>query len=235
MNSSLLSITQFWSSSIGKKVIVALTGIVLTLFLAGHLSGNLLMYVGEHAFNEYAYFLHHMLHGAGVWIARVVLLTCLVLHVVATVQLTKQNRASGGKYQVDGTQRSSKNSKIMIWSGLTILAFIVYHILHFTVRAGNEYNNPKLYQVFYDGKAYHNAYKMVVDGFKWIPATLFYIIAVSLLCSHLSHGVASIFQTLGLRSQKTDALINTGAKLYSAVIWIGFVSIPVCVLIGIIK
>lgn len=235
MNSTLLSLTSLWSSSIGKKVVVAVTGLVLALFLAGHLSGNILLYVGEHAFNEYAYFLHHMLHGAGVWIARIVLLTCLILHVVATIQLTRQNRSSGSKYQVDGTQRSSLNSKLMIWSGLTILAFIIYHILHFTARVGNEYNNPDLYQIIYDGKPYHNAYKMVIDGFGVWYVSLFYIIAVSLLCSHLAHGVASIFQTLGLKSQKTDALISTGAKVYAVIIWIGFISIPISVYFGIIS
>ena len=237
MNNTLKFISSFWGSSIGKKIVVAVTGLVLTLFLAGHLSGNMLLFIPDdgHAFNEYAYFLHHMLHGAGVWIARIVLLTCLTLHVVGTIQLTKANRAAGENYKVDGTQRSSFSSKMMIWSGLTILAFIVYHILHFTVRAGNEYNNPKLYDIVYDGKVYHNAYKMVVDGFNWLPASLFYIIAVTLLCSHLSHGVASIFQTLGLKTRKTESLINTGAKVYSLVIWVGFVSIPVAVLAGIVK
>ncbi len=237
MNKTLQFLFNFWGSSIGKKIVVAVTGAVLALFLAGHLSGNMLLYIPDdgHAFNEYAYFLHHMLHGAGVWIARIVLLTSLVLHVVGTVQLTIANRAAGEKYKKDGTQRSSFSSKIMIWSGLTILAFIVYHILHFTVRAGNEYNNPDLYTVIYDGKEYHNAYKMVVDGFNWPPATIFYIIAVTLLCSHLSHGVASVFQTLGLRTSKTEALINNGSKAYALIIWLGFISIPLSVMAGIIK
>jgi len=237
MNKTLAFLTGFWGSSIGKKIVVALTGAVLTLFLAGHLSGNMLLFMGDegHAFNDYAYFLHHMLHGKGVWIARIVLLVSFVLHIVGTIQLTIANRSAGEKYKTDGTQRSSFASKIMIWSGLTILAFVVYHILHFTVRAGNEYNNPALYTVIYDGKEYHNAYKMVIDGFKWWPATLFYIIAVTLLCSHLSHGVASIFQTLGLRTNKTEPLINVGSKIYSLVIWIGFISIPISVITGIIK
>lgn len=235
MNNTLLFISKFWNSSIGKKVVVALTGLVLTLFLAGHLSGNMLLFVGEDAFNEYAYFLHHMLHGAGVWIARIVLLTCLVFHVVGTVQLTKMNRSAGRSYNVDGTQRSSFSSKMMIWSGLTILAFIVYHLLHYTVRVGNEFGDPEKYGIILHGHEAHNAYKMVVDGFNWAPASIFYIIAVTLLCSHLSHGVASIFQTLGLRSSKTDGLIQFGAKAYSILIWIGFISIPIAVLLKVVK
>jgi len=237
MNKSLSYLCNFWGSSIGKKIVVAVTGAFLALFLAGHLSGNMLLYIPDHghAFNEYAYFLHHMLHGAGVWIARIGLLVCFVLHIVGTVQLTIANRSAGEKYKTDGTQRSSFSSKMMIWSGLTILAFIVYHILHFTVRIGNEYDNPDLYNIVYDGEVYHNAYKMVVDGFNWAPATIFYVIAVTLLCSHLSHGVASVFQTLGLRTSKTESLINIGSKVYSLVIWIGFISIPISVMVGIIK
>ncbi len=235
MKNPIKFVIDFWDSSIGKKIVVAITGLFLALFLAGHLTGNLLIYVGEHAFNEYAYFLHHMLHGAGVWIARIGLLVCLVLHVVGTVQLTIQNRKSGEKYKVDGTQRSTLNSRLMIWSGLTILAFIIYHIMHYTVRVGNEYNNPELYKIMLDGHEAHNAYKMVIDGFSWLPAVIFYVVSVSLLCSHLSHGVASVFQTLGLRTKKTEALINNGAKLYSAAIWIGFVSVPLSIYFKIVQ
>ncbi len=239
MNTSLKSLTNFWGSSIGKKIVVAVTGAFLVLFLAGHLSGNMLLFIPDHghAFNEYAYFLHHMLHGAGIWFARIGLLVCFTLHIVGTVQLTRANRAAGQTYEVDGTQRSSGSSKIMIWSGLTILAFVIYHLLHFTIRSGpaSDFADPNLYTVTYDGKELHNAYKMVVDGFKVWYVSIFYLIAVTLLCSHLSHGVASIFQTLGLRTSKTESLINIGSKVYTLIIWIGFISIPLSVMVGIIK
>ena len=234
MNNTLSFLKNFWRSSIGKKIVVAVTGAVLALFLAGHLSGNMLLFIpdGGHAFNEYAYFLHHALHGALVWIARIVLLTCFIFHLVGTIQLTKMNRSAGEKYKKDVSQRSSFASKMMIWSGLTILAFVVYHILHFTARVGNDYDTDARYTL---ENGHHNAYQMVVDGFNWWPATLFYVIAVTLLCSHLSHGVASIFQTLGLRTSKTESVINVGAKAYSLIIWIGFISIPLAVIVGIIK
>jgi succinate dehydrogenase / fumarate reductase cytochrome b subunit len=119
----------------------------------------------------------------------------------------------------------------MILTGLTILAFVIYHLLHFTARVGNEYNNPELYRYLLDGKEVHNSWKMVIDGFNWWPATLFYVISMTLLSSHLVHGVGSIFQTLGLRSKKAAPLIKQFSIGYSLFIWIGFISIPIAILV----
>jgi succinate dehydrogenase / fumarate reductase, cytochrome b subunit len=235
MNAITRCLTTFWSSSIGKKWIVALTGLLLVLFLGGHLSGNMLIFVGRDAFNEYAEFLHKILHGSGIWVARAGLLASLVLHVAATIALARQNKAARKKYEYQATIQASKSSRIMIWSGLTILAFVVFHILHFTVRAGNEYNNPALYtdvaHMAATGLFRHDAWQMVIDGFSVWYVVAFYIIAMSLLCSHLSHGVGSIFQTLGLRTKKSASSITFISKAYSAVIWLGFVSIPVSIFV----
>ncbi len=233
MNALTRCLETYWSSSIGKKLVVALTGIVLVLFLAGHMSGNLLVFAGPEAFNDYAQFLHHVLHGAGIWVARIGLLAAVVLHIAATIALTRQNKAARQQYEYKATLQASKASRIMIWSGLTILAFLVFHLLHFTVRVGNEYNNP----AFYTDQAYmaatgefrHDAWKMVIDGFSVWYVVAFYILAMTLLCSHLVHGVAAIFQTLGLRSQKSASAIDLIAKGYTALIWLGFVSIPVAI------
>jgi succinate dehydrogenase / fumarate reductase, cytochrome b subunit len=225
MNAITRCLATYWSSSIGKKLIVALTGLVLVGFLAGHLSGNLLMYVGREAFNEYAHFLHTMLHGAGVWIARVVLLAMLVLHVAATISLTRQNRAARQPYEFKNTLQASKSSRIMIVSGLTILAFVVFHILHYTVRVDADL--AKLGAT--------DPYGMVIVGFKNPLVVLFYIISMSLLCSHLTHGVASIFQTLGVRSKKAQSSIKLFSQAYSFAIWAGFISIPISVLAGLLK
>lgn len=235
MNAITRCLETYWSSSIGKKLIVALTGIVLVGFLGGHMSGNLLVFAGREAFNDYAQFLHHVLHGAGIWVARIGLLVAIVLHVAATIALVRQNRSARKQYEYQNTIQASKSSRIMIWSGLTILAFVVYHLLHFTIRAGNEYNNP----TFYTDLAYQaatgdfrqDAWKMVIDGFSVWYVVVFYIIAMSLLCSHLSHGVASIFQTLGMRSKKSASAIDMFSKGYAAVIWLGFVSIPVAIFV----
>jgi succinate dehydrogenase / fumarate reductase cytochrome b subunit len=230
MNALTRCLDTYWSSSIGKKLVVAITGIVLVLFLAGHLVGNLVVFLGAEPFNEYAYFLHHMLHGAGIWAFRAVMLVMITAHIAATVALTRQNRAARQAYEHKATLQASKSSRTMILSGLTILAFVIYHMLHFTARVGNEYNNPELYKFMLDGKEVHNAWKMVIDGFSWPPASIFYVIAMTLLCSHLMHGVGSIFQTLGFRSQKAAGLIKLISVGYSVFIWVGFVSIPVAIL-----
>jgi succinate dehydrogenase / fumarate reductase, cytochrome b subunit len=224
MNALTRCLSSYWSSSIGKKWIVALTGLALVLFLAGHLSGNLLMYVGREAFNEYAEFLHHMLHGVGIWIARIGLLAALVLHVVATICLTKQNRSSRQAYEFKATIQASKSSRIMILSGLTILAFVIFHLLHFTVRVDSQLAEL----------GSKDPYGMVILGFKNPLVVLFYIIAMTLLCSHLSHGIASIFQTLGLSSKKSQPLIQKIALGSSIAIWAGFISIPISVIAGLI-
>lgn len=222
-------VTRVWKSSIGRKWVVALTGLVLVLFLAGHLAGNLVVFLGRDAFNSYAEFLHHFLHGGGVWIARLGLLAAVVLHVAATISLTAENKAARTAYAHEATVTASGSSRIMIWSGITILAFVIYHLLHFTVRvtfpASRYVDHNALGQERFD------AWKMVIDGFSNPLVVIFYLIAMTLLSSHLSHGVGAMFQTLGLRSKKSAPLITVLSKGYAAVIWLGFVSIPLAVLI----
>ena len=236
MNAITRCLDTYWSSSIGKKLIVAITGLALVLFLAGHMSGNLLVFVGPEAFNDYAQLLHHLFHGVGLWIARIGLLVAVGLHIAATIALTRQNKAARKQYEYQATIQASKSSRIMIWTGLTILAFVIYHLMHFTVRIGNEYNNPELYtDLAYKaatGEYRQNAWKMVIDGFSVWYVVLFYLIAMTMLCSHLSHGVGAIFQTLGLRSKKSASSIDLISKAYAIIIWVGFVSIPVAIFFG---
>lgn len=233
MNALTRSVASFWNSSIGKKLIVALTGIVLVLFLAGHLAGNLVVFMGPEPFNAYAYFLHHMAHGAGIWIFRAVMLVCLVLHVAATIQLTIQNRAARRQYECVATIQASRPSLTMVLTGLTILAFVVYHLLHLTTRSFLDASQYTLHPALH-GEPDYNAWQMVVDQFHIWYVTAAYVIAISLLCSHLAHGVASIFQTLGLRTKKNSCLIDTVGTAYALVIWLGFISIPLAILIGLV-
>lgn len=233
MNALTRCLETYWSSSIGKKLVVALSGLFLLLFLAGHLVGNLVVFMGPEPFNAYAYFLHHMLHGAGIWAFRAVMLVMLAAHIIATVLLTRQNKAARKAYEYPATIQASKSSRYMILTGLTILAFFIYHMLHFTARVGNEYNSLDRYKTTLHGVEgeVHNAWLMVIDGFSWAPASIFYIIAMTLLASHLMHGFQSVFQTLGLRSKKTSVLLNQLSIGYALFIWVGFVSIPVAILV----
>lgn len=232
MNALGNTLCRFWQSSIGKKLIVAVTGIVLVGFLVAHMTGNLLVYAGRGALNDYAEFLHHFLHGTGIWLFRIVLLGAFVLHIAATVALTRQNReARKDRYEFESTVQASRSSRIMIVSGLTILAFVIFHILHFTIPVSPNLSglqdplDPKRIDV----------YGMVIKGFQNPLVVLFYIVGVSLLCSHLSHGIASIFQTLGLRTEKTRALINTVGWAIAIVLLVGFLSIPVLIGTGVVE
>ncbi|TAE77334.1 MAG: succinate:quinone oxidoreductase [Verrucomicrobia bacterium] len=225
-------VRRVWKSSIGRKYIVAITGLLLVLFLAGHLAGNLVVFLGREAFNDYAQLLHEALHGAGVWIARIGLLTATVLHVAATISLTRENRAAREPYAHQATIQASKSSRMMIWSGLTILAFIVFHLLHFTVQAGSDFSSYVDPDYVVQAKEErHDAWRMVIVGFSNPLVVAFYVIAMTLLCSHLSHGVGSMFQTLGLRSKKSAPLIAAISKGYALLIWLGFISIPLAILV----
>ena len=231
MNALTRSIEAYWSSSIGKKLVVAITGLFLVMFLAGHLIGNLVLFMGPEPFNAYAYFLHNMLHGVGIWLFRAVMLVMLAAHIIATIVLTRQNRAARKQYECDATIQASRSSRMMILTGLTILAFFVYHILHFTTRT---FLDANLYVISNapHGEPDYNAWQMAVDQFQIWYVSLFYIIAMTLLASHLSHGVQSIFQTLGLRSRKTESLLKQVSIGYSLFIWIGFISIPIAIFVG---
>lgn len=234
--SPLRQFARFYASSVGKKYVVALSALGLLGFLPVHVIGNLLIFdQTKVALNEYAYFLHTFGHGAGVWAFRVGLLAMFVIHVVATIQLARQNRAARGPdgYAVKTPQASTFGSRTMIVSGLIILSFVIFHILHYTVRVSPEYRALPLFDL--DGKKVFDVYSMVVMGFQYWPSTIFYVIGVTLLCLHLSHGVASVFQTLGLRTHKSADLIKVIGRAYAFFVWAGFLAVPLAVAFGFVK
>lgn len=231
MNALGKTLCRFWASSIGKKLIVAVTGIMLVGFLLGHMTGNLLIYQGREDLNDYAYFLHHFLHGWGVWLARLGILGAFVLHIAATISLTAENRAArSSRYACDTTVQASKSSRIMIWSGLTVIAFVIFHIFHFTVRVDPTLANMKDPA----DPSRHDVYGMLITGFQNPLIVIFYIVSITLLCSHLSHGIASIFQTLGLRTEKTRLPFDRLGLAISVLLWIGFLSIPILIVTGVL-
>ncbi len=229
----VLSICRFCRSSIGKKILVALTGAALVGFLVMHMAGNLLVFAGPEALNGYAKKLHDL--GPLLWVARIGLLVCVVVHVVVTIQLTTANKlARKQAYGVDVTQKASRSSRTMIWSGVTILAFVLYHLAHYSWGLANNYyqpDNPRY--TLPDGS--HNVYNMVIDGFNWAPASLFYIVAMGLLFMHLGHGIASIFQTLGLSTKKSRPVIELAGKGTAAILFAGNTLMPLSILMGFLK
>jgi len=223
---------RFCGSSIGRKILVAVTGVAMVLFLAGHLAGNLLMYVGPDAVNEYAHQLKHMLHGSAVWIARFGLLACFVVHIYFTITLAMENKAARPQsYAMRKPVQATLASRTMVLSGLVVLSFVIYHLLHFTILGVD----PRFKNLPHDAQNRPDVFTMVHMGFSNPLISGFYILSLFLLCTHLSHGIASLFQTLGLRSKKTAVTIKTAGLIYCAIIFLGFSSIPVSVLTGVIK
>ncbi len=227
----LKSLIRFSQSSIGRKILVALTGLLLAGFLVAHLLGNLLVYAGADAMNAYAKKLHDL--GPLLIVARVGLVVLVVVHIVYTVQLTRANRAARpAQYAVNTVQKATRASRSMILSGLTILAFVVYHLAHYTWGVANHYHDPS--NARYWVGADHNAYQMVVDGFGVWYVSLFYIIAMALLFMHLSHGLSSLSQTLGITTARTRGLIDITARGIAFLLFAGFASIPVAVMSGLV-
>lgn len=229
----ITQLSRFYASSVGKKTVIAVTGAALLLFVFGHMTGNLLIYLGPDAINAYGKFLHELGHGAGIWVARLGLLAVFGLHILATVQLTRQNRAARPRhYAVNGCQRTTSAARFMIVSGLTILAFVIFHIAHFTIGIGNDYRTAEDYFTMLDGERVHDIHRMVIAGFSVWPVSVFYLIAMLLLCWHLMHGFASAFQTLGLQSHGTRHIIHATGYGFAAIILLGNCSIPLAVLFG---
>jgi succinate dehydrogenase / fumarate reductase, cytochrome b subunit len=214
----------FWASTVGKKIVMAVTGIILFAFVIGHLLGNLQVFEGPAKLNAYGAFLHSI--GEFLWPVRIVLLIAVTLHIVATVQLALlKKRARPIEYSVKKAIASSYASRTMYWSGPIVLAFIIFHLLHLT--AG--YIHPGA--AYIEGDVYHN----VVSGFQVWWVSLSYIVAVSLLGLHLRHGLWSMFQTLGIHQPQYTLRFKKAAMVIALLITLGYISIPISVLLGLVK
>ena len=215
------------SDSIGRKAVVAVTGLFMVLFVVVHLLGNSTIFAGPDGINAYA----EKLHGLGpfVWAFRLVMLCLLGLHVIFAVLLTLENRAANpGKYAVKKMLRANFASETMIWTGLLLLAFLIYHLLQFTVRV-----TPDIV-LGNDAKNRVDVFTMVLTSFRITPIALVYVAAMVTLFLHLSHGIQSIFQSIGLNNDKTMPQFTVLGKLLSALFLIGYSAIPVLILAGIL-
>lgn len=210
------------NSSIGGKFIVAVTGLALVGFIVAHLSGNLLIFVGREALAEYAAGLRKF--PALLWVMRIGLIVAAVLHIVFTIKLNMASRAARPeKYVKKSYRRASVNSRTMVLSGLILLFYSVYHLLHFTFRTTNaEIGALGIYDV----------YDMLIIGFSNPLISFFYIVAMVLLAMHLSHGIQSLFQTLGINHPKYNKAIRAIGPAAGTILALGYISIPVAVMTG---
>ena len=214
----------FARSSIGRKVVMAVTGVILVGFVIAHLLGNLQVYLGPEAMNGYAVWLRQVLHGTGLWIARAVLLVAVLLHIWSATSLTlSSRRARPVGYREQKWRESTYASRTMRWGGVIILLFVIYHILHMTTGT--------VHQSFIEGDVYHN----FVSGFRVVPVSLFYIFAMLALGLHLKHGVWSMFQTLGVSHPRYIRAAHALAWIVAIVVVVGNISFPVAVLAGVVK
>ena len=220
--------TRLYHSSVGKKVVMATTGLILFAYILGHMVGNLKVFQGPEAFDDYAVWLREMgtpaLPEYGLlWAVRTVLLVAVVAHITAAVQLWRRSRAARPQgYRMEQRLSFSYASRTMRWGGVIVGAFVVYHILHLTVGAAH----PD----FEYGAVYAN----VVVGFQNPLVAAFYVVAVGALSLHLYHGLWSATQTLALVHPKYERARRPVALGVALVIFIGFISVPLAVLAGIL-
>jgi succinate dehydrogenase / fumarate reductase, cytochrome b subunit len=218
-----------WSTVIGKKIVMAITGSVLFLFVIMHMIGNLKIFLGPNEINAYAAFLREvgrpeLEYGQLLWIVRIVLLVCLILHVTAVVQLTRMNqKARPVGYGMKKNAETTFAALTMRWGGFLLLAFVVLHLLHLTAGAIG----------FKPGQFKHLAvYQNVLATFSAWPIVLLYVVAMAALCLHLYHGIWSALQTFGFNNSRNTRTLKTVSRLIALVVFLGFISVPVSVLAG---
>jgi len=213
---------------------MAMSGLVLAGFVLGHMLGNLQVFLGPEVLNTYAHQLQS-LPPPVMWGVRLFLLGCVLVHIGMAVSLAHENVAARPEgYQVKKSVQSSAASRTMIISGIILLTFIIFHLLHFTVRVIYDYSDLKAMIPGVEHEV-NDVYAMMISGFSHWWVSIFYLVAMAILCLHLSHGVSSMFQSVGLRNEKLRGLFDKGALLYGWVVFLGFASIPVAVLAGFLK
>ncbi|MFD4989753.1 succinate dehydrogenase [Streptomyces sp. NPDC058374] len=224
------TIRTLWDSSVGKKTVMAVSGLVMLLYLVVHMLGNLKIFFGPGEFNGYAAWLRSMgepflHHEWALWIVRVVLLAAVVLHAVAAAQLSRRDiKARPVKYVHKRPPRASYATRTMRWGGIILGLFIVWHILDLTtgtVHAGD----------FQHGQAYQN----VVGTFSTWYGNAIYIVSMVALGLHIQHGFWSAAQSLGAGSRSRDRLLKATANILALVLTLGFIAVPVAVMTGLVS
>jgi succinate dehydrogenase / fumarate reductase cytochrome b subunit len=221
----MTGVRSFYRTSIGKKTVMAVTGLIGVGFVLGHMIGNLQVYLGAETLNAYAKFLKSSMEV--LWAIRLVLIAAVVIHVTAAVQLTIENRkARPQRYAYQKPIQASFASRTLRWGGIILLLFIIYHILHFTV--GVAPGGPSDFSKT-------NVYNNVIYGFQNIWVSLFYIAAMLALGMHIYHGAWSLFQSLGLNNARWSRILRRVATALGVILFVGNISIPLMVLAGVLQ
>jgi succinate dehydrogenase / fumarate reductase cytochrome b subunit len=230
---------KIWRSALGRKYVMALSGGAMLLFVLGHMVGNLQFFLPPTYINAYGHFLQST--PEILWPSRLGLLLMVGLHIAAAISLTASNRAARPtRYEgAISAQGATLAARTMIYSGLVITSFIIFHLLHYTLTLP-QVNGYQLFKGtpvdFTDLRephtGYHDVFAMIVLGFQIPAVTGFYLVAMALLSLHLGHGVASMFQSLGLRNHVWWPRIALMARVLSLVIFVGYASIPLAVGLG---
>jgi succinate dehydrogenase / fumarate reductase cytochrome b subunit len=225
-------VARIFGSSLGRKFIMAGSGCVLFLFVAGHMVGNLQFFLPPEAINRYAHFLQSL--GELLWAERLLMLAMIVLHVWSAASLTVENRAARPEPYGSGQApfAASLASRTMFISGLILGSFLIYHLLHYTVKVqGINGTSIPIGQLTDPATGHPDCYAMMVAGFSVVPVSLFYLVGVGLLCFHLSHGIQAMFQSLGLRNAAYAALVAKASRVIAIVLFLGYASIPTSVFV----
>jgi|SRR5689334_4166821 len=215
---------SFFASTIGRKIVMAVTGVILFGFVVGHMAGNLQLYLGPGPMNAYAVFLREVLHGAGLWIARAVLLLAVILHVWAAVSLTRLDLAARPvDYREWRPMESTYASRSMRWTGFLLAAFVVFHLLDLTFGTANP--------GFQEGNVYAN----VVRSFSRVPVVVVYVVSMGLLGLHLKHGTLSMLRTLGLSHPYHQTIAAQVLTVLVGLTIAANVSFPLAVVFGVVR
>jgi succinate dehydrogenase / fumarate reductase, cytochrome b subunit len=216
------------NSSVGRKILMSITGQLLIVFILIHLVGNSTIFFGPNGINAYAEHLHSL--PPLVWAFRAFMLAAVAVHILYGVTLTLENKAANpGAYAVKRQLKASFASENMIWTGLLIACFIIYHLVQFTV-----HGTPDVV-VGLDTANRPDVFRMVVTSFGNALISLVYMAAMVMLFLHLSHGIPSFLQTMGWNNEKTIPVFGTGGKVVSAVLMLAYISIPAAILVGLLK
>ncbi len=216
-------------SSVGAKQVMAVTGLLLLLFAIAHMIGHLIMFGGPDAYNDYAHFLQTLGHGWIKWVIRGGLLALVIVHIAAGVRLAILNRAARPvRYAVYRTRRTPFYARAMVWTGIAVLCFLTFHILHFTVGLVQ----PSYFHAKDPLTHVNDTYSMYIRGFQDHAIFAVYVVGMLCLLPHLMHGTSSLFQSLGWKHPKYDKLIEKGGAAFAVILILGYLIPPTAVAIG---